>query len=264
MNRLRSGNAARSRSEMSRYASCSSVVAPMVTPAPRFASSRRAMRCSSSYKAVNNWSAAAWSPCSAEATSVESAGFTDGLDRAGGRERKATTGTGDLAVGIWTASPIANSEFRVPDSWVGIERVRTVRTSAPLRREPGEACWPRDPEIVRNSLQDRATLFCEAQRSVLILRHCDEPGCDRCLNPAATRVRRFVTQRTHCPSLRQRRRQVADVAGQHGDDAVPPVARTSVRNATQDRANELTLVGVDGARTAVAARRTAVADGKVA
>ena len=51
-------------------------VAPSVMPAPRFASSRRAMRCNSSYSVENSLSAAARSPCSAEAMSVARAEFT--------------------------------------------------------------------------------------------------------------------------------------------------------------------------------------------
>src|SRR4051812_10246007 len=79
MKRLRSGNAACSRSEMSRYASCSSVVAPSVTPTPRRASSRRAILCSSSYSTANSLSAASRSPWSAETTSVEIVESTAGV-----------------------------------------------------------------------------------------------------------------------------------------------------------------------------------------
>src|SRR6185436_5439902 len=71
MKRLRSGNAAPSRAAMSRYASCSSVVALNVTPPARRPSSRRAIPCSSPYSAVNNASAAAASPCSADANSAD-------------------------------------------------------------------------------------------------------------------------------------------------------------------------------------------------
>src|SRR3712207_3728975 len=67
--RLRSGNDAPPR-DMFRYASCNSVVAPIVTPLPRRASSRLASRCSSAYSAENSASAAARSPRSAEASSV--------------------------------------------------------------------------------------------------------------------------------------------------------------------------------------------------
>src|SRR5262245_17018958 len=57
---------------MSRYASCSKVVAPSVIPTPRLASSRCARRCNSSYKAAKSASVAVRSPCSADATRADS------------------------------------------------------------------------------------------------------------------------------------------------------------------------------------------------
>src|SRR5437773_2847032 len=65
--RARSGNAS-PRWLRSRYASCSSVVAPSVRPEALACSWRRASRCSSRYSAANSASVAATSPRSAAAS----------------------------------------------------------------------------------------------------------------------------------------------------------------------------------------------------
>src|SRR5262245_23118016 len=99
MNRLRSGNAAPSRPEISRYASCSRVVAPSVTPPPRRASSRFAMRCSSSYSVVKSASAAMLSPCSAEARSVVIAADTTGTLHPHAERQPVFPGNADSEIG---------------------------------------------------------------------------------------------------------------------------------------------------------------------
>src|SRR5260221_12325235 len=76
MNRGRSGKQLPSRSAMSRYASCNSVVTLGLAGDRRRASSRFAIRCNSEYRVLNSSSAAAPSPHSASLISEEIVGPT--------------------------------------------------------------------------------------------------------------------------------------------------------------------------------------------
>jgi len=78
----RSGKQLPSRSAMSRYASCNSVVTLRVTGDPRRASSRFAIRCNPGYRVLNSSSAAAPSPHSASLISEEIVGPTRHLPNA--------------------------------------------------------------------------------------------------------------------------------------------------------------------------------------
>ena len=86
----------------------------------------------------------------------------------------------------------------------------------------------------------------------------------RGVDPAVQRVGRFVPEQAGRRQRRQRRRKLAGVSPQHRDDAMPAVALAAARDAREDLAHELTLVGVDAPGTAVAARAARLADGGVA
>src|SRR5262249_54532627 len=91
-------------------------------------------------------------------------------------------------------------------------------------RQTRERSRTRDADLGPPPAHPVASFRCQAQGAVLVLRHDDERGRDARVEPGAQRIVCLVLQQAARRQAGQRRRQIAVVADQHVDDAVPAEA----------------------------------------